>query len=269
VSYVDVGNGPVAVFVHGVFTSCHLWRNLISELADERRCVALDLPAHGHTAAADDQLDLRAQAELIEELCSALALEEVDVVANDTGGAIAQIHAARHPDRLRTLTLTNCDVPDQLPPDAFKPVVDAARAGQLAPVAQQLAGNVDLARKSTFAQCYEHPDRVPEATIREYLGPFADERRALQLERVVASLDAAELRAVEPLLADLGVPTLIAWGTGDVFFDVKWAYWLRDAIGGAREVVEIPDGKLFHPDERAAELAPHVRRHWQAAAASN
>jgi pimeloyl-ACP methyl ester carboxylesterase len=62
----------------------------------------------------------------------------------------------------------------------------------------------------------------------------------------------------------LDVPTLIVWGTADVFFDLKWAYWLKDAIRCAREVVEIPGAKLFWPHERSAELARHLRRHWAA-----
>ena len=58
------------------------------------------------------------------------------------------------------------------------------------------------------------------------------------------------------------MPTLVVWGTGDVFFDVKFAYWFRDTIPGVTEVVELDGAKLFFPDERAAELVPLLRRHW-------
>jgi len=264
-SYADVGEGPPAVFVHGVFTSCHLWRTTISQLRHDRRCIAPDLAGHGRTEiSAGRDLALPAQVEILARLCDVLELERIDLVANDTGGAIAQIFAARYPERLRTLTLTNCDVADQLPPDAFKDAAEAAERGELAPTMVQLAGDELLARSSPLAQCYERPDRIPAQTIQEYLSPFADPERALQLERIVASLKAEDLRAVEPLLAELEVPTLIVWGTDDVFFELKWAYWLRDAIAGARDVVEIPGGKLFFPDERAEDLVPHVREHWAA-----
>ena len=56
----------------------------------------------------------------------------------------------------------------------------------------------------------------------------------------------------------------MVWGTGDVFFEVKWAYWLRDTIPGVSGVVEIDGGRLFFPDERAEELVPYLRRHWSA-----
>jgi pimeloyl-ACP methyl ester carboxylesterase len=47
------------------------------------------------------------------------------------------------------------------------------------------------------------------------------------------------------------VPTLIVWGTDDVF-DVSWAYWLRDAIPGAAEVVEIEGGGCSSPTSAPA-----------------
>ena len=49
-----------------------------------------------------------------------------------------------------------------------------------------------------------------------------------------------------------------------MFFRTRWAYWLRDTIPGAAEVVEISEGRLFFPDERAAELTGALRRHWEA-----
>ena len=63
-------------------------------------------------------------------------------------------------------------------------------------------------------------------------------------------------------LARLQVPTLIVWGTGDRAFRLKWAYWLRDTIPGATDVVEVDGARLFFPDERAAELTAALRRHW-------
>jgi hypothetical protein len=49
-----------------------------------------------------------------------------------------------------------------------------------------------------------------------------------------------------------------------MFFRPTWAYWLRDTIPGATEVVEIEGGRLFFPDERATELTASLRRHWEA-----
>jgi pimeloyl-ACP methyl ester carboxylesterase len=269
IAYVDTGVGPTALFVHGVVMSSYLWRNVIEALRGERRCVALDLPAHGRTRVSPGQdLTAGAQAEILEGFCEALGLESVDLVANDTGGAIAQIFTVRHTDRVRTLTLTNCDCHDQLPPAAFKLTVDAATVGMLAERIMQVHGNPALGRIA-LAQGYERPDDLDDDTIREFFGAFKDIDGARELERAITSLDSSDLLAIEPRLGQLDVPTLVAWGTGDVFFDVRWAHWLEDTIPGVERVVEIPDAKLFYPDERADELVPLVRDHLTAHASAD
>src|SRR5260370_38407852 len=63
------------------------------------------------------------------EVLDALHIDQVDLVGNDSGGGICQIFAALNPDRVRTLTLTNCDTQDTWPPEAFKPFVEMVAAG--------------------------------------------------------------------------------------------------------------------------------------------
>ncbi|WP_336208284.1 alpha/beta fold hydrolase [Nonomuraea sp. LPB2021202275-12-8] len=261
INYVDVGQGDVALFVHGVGTSSYLWRNVIAELRDERRCVAIDLPLHGGSASRDD-LSIPALAEAVEELCAGLGLDRVDLVANDTGGAVAQVFAVTHPERLRSLTLTNCDVHTNTPPESFKPTIELAARGELAPSVAVLLERPDLLAHSAYGDGYERIDD-PAALVEAYVRPILakpDGGRAL--ERLLTSIDAKDLIAIEPLLTVLAVPTLVVWGTADPTFDLSWARWLRDTIPGVREIVEIEGGRLFFPDERAAELVPHLRRFW-------
>src|SRR2546421_7858559 len=79
ISYVDAGDGPVALFIHGVFLNSWLWRHVIEALAGERRCIAIDLPAHGETMVPDDQdFSLPALADLIDRVCDAVGLGPVD-----------------------------------------------------------------------------------------------------------------------------------------------------------------------------------------------
>ena len=264
VSYLDVGTGPVALFVHGLATSAYLWRNVIEPLAGQRRCIAIDLPGHGQSpVTAEQDVSIAALAQLIADFCDALGLDRVDLVANDTGGAVAQVFAARNPQRLATLTLTNCDTSDNLPPEAFKPTVELAEAGVLAPSAVALLDNIDAARDLVFGPGYEHPELLAPETVRAYLEPcFGTLDRALQFQRMVVTLDADDLRAVEPQLREFTVPTLLVWGTGDSFFDVSWAHWLRDTIPGVTRLVTLDGAKLFFPDERPAELARELERHW-------
>jgi pimeloyl-ACP methyl ester carboxylesterase len=66
-------------------------------------------------------------------------------------------------------------------------------------------------------------------------------------------------------LKRLAAPTLVVWGTDDIFFPLQWAYWLRDTIPGCRKVIELEGARLFFPEERPQVLAAALRDHWQAA----
>jgi pimeloyl-ACP methyl ester carboxylesterase len=281
ISYIDIGTGPVALFVHGIATNAYLWRSVIAALTaprggttqrgttqrlgrTQRRCIALDLPLHGQTpVAAGQDLSVAAMAAVLDDFCDALGLANIDLVANDTGGAIAQVFAARNPQRLATLTLTNCDTSENLPPEAFKPVVELAIAGTLAPTSVALLEDLNAARDVAFGTAYEHPERVDTEVVRAYLEPcFGTLERARQFERLLVALDPGDLKAVEPQLRALMVPTLVVWGTDDVNFDVSWAYWLRDTIPGATRVVTVDGARLLFPEERAAELVAALEQHW-------
>src|ERR1700754_4227227 len=132
ISYAEAGSGPVALFVHGVVLNKHLWRHQLAHLSDIRRCIAVDLLAHGDTEITPDQdVSVTANAKMLKEFLDALKIEQVDFVGNDSGGGIAQIFAALYPERVRSLTLTDCDVHDNWPPEAFKPFLDMAAGGGL------------------------------------------------------------------------------------------------------------------------------------------
>jgi pimeloyl-ACP methyl ester carboxylesterase len=263
-SYLDIGAGPPAMFVHGLATSAYLWRNVIPRLADQRRCLAPDLPLHGRTPGSTDQdFSLNGLAAFVEDFHAALELPRVDLVANDTGGAIAQVFAARHPERMATLTLTNCETHDNLPPKGLLPAVLLARLGLLAPLGRLSLRNLSRARKRVYGSGFEDVTRLPEAVVEAYLTPlYGTAANGRQFQRLLRSLHARDLLAVEDRLKRVDVPTLIVWGTGDRFFPTKWAYWLRDTIPGAHTVIELPAARLFFPDERADELAAAITRHW-------
>ena len=205
ISYIDVGSGPVALFVHGIGTNAHLWRNLVDLVAADRRCVALDLPLHGQSPARRDQdFTISGLASVLEQFCEGLALSDVDLVAHDTGGAIAQVFAARNPTHLRTLCLTNCDTHDNVPPEAFQPTVDLAASGALAASAPSLLADLQQARSVVFGTGYEDVQRLELDVVRAYLEPvLGTPERAEQFERLLLSLNASDLLDVE---ADLERP---------------------------------------------------------------
>jgi pimeloyl-ACP methyl ester carboxylesterase len=246
-----------------------LWRHVIATVAEARRCIAVDLPLHGRSPLPDGQsVGLPAFAALLEGVCAELDLAGVDLVANDTGGAIAQIFAAQHPERVRTLALTNCEAHDNVPPKALKPGIAMARAGLMAWTGPRLVRDLGRARRRVFKSGYENVEALPEPIVHSFLDPVLGTRaRARQFQRWLISLKAADLLAAEPGLRRLEAPALIVWGTDDVFFDVAWAHWLAETLPGARDMVELAGARLFFPDERAGEFVPHLLHHWDVTAA--
>jgi pimeloyl-ACP methyl ester carboxylesterase len=268
VAYVERGEGPVALFVHGVFLNSYVWRHVIDRLCDQRRCIAVDLLGHGDTPVGPEQdVSFRGEAELLQAFCEALGLDQVDLVANDSACAIAQIFAVRHPERIRTLTLTNGDIHDNYPPEDFQPTRALAASGAFSAQRQAFHDNPELLRAG-FGAAYEAIDQVAPETLAAYVKPlFATAEATHGLERWLDRIgDNSQTTEIEPLLRQLTVPTLVVWGTGDAFFPVKWAHWLKDTVPGVRTVVELEGAKLFFPEERPDELAAALSAHWRAPA---
>jgi len=266
ISYTERGTGPVALFVHGVLLNGHLWRHQLEDLCDIRRCIAVDLLAHGDTEITPDQdVSVTANARMLKEFLDALNIGQVDLVGNDSGGGIAQIFAALNPERVRSLTLTDCDAHDNWPPEAFKPFLAMAAAGGLGGTIEALLSDKNVYRSAqALGPAYEHPERLSDDSIETYLRPLVrTEQRAIDLGRFLAAFDNRHTVAVEAGLKKLQAPTLIVWGTDDVYFDVKWSHWLPDNIPGTRRRTELKDARIFFPEERPAEFNQELRAHWQ------
>jgi pimeloyl-ACP methyl ester carboxylesterase len=107
---------------------------------------------------------------------------------------------------------------------------------------------------------------VTDETIDRYLRPFVrNEQRTRDLARFLAAFDNAHTVSVERCLKTLTAPTLIVWGTDDVYFDVQWSRWLADTIPGVRRRVELRGARIFFPEERPDEFNTELRAHWSGA----
>ena len=266
IGYAESGKGPVALFVHGVLLNGHLWRHQLSELADIRRCVAVDLLAHGETEISPDQdVSVTANAEMLKQFLDALRIDKVDLVGNDSGGGISQIFAAFYPERVRSLTLTNCDAHDNWPPEAFKPFLNMAANGGLRGTLEAMMADKNIYRSAqALGPAYEDPSAVSDESIETYLKPLVrSEQRTRDFQRFLAAFDNKHTVAIETGLKNLKAPTLIAWGTDDIYFDVKWSHWLANTIPGTRRRVEFQGGRIFFPEERWAEFNRELRAHWK------
>lgn len=266
VSYLETGSGPAALFVHGVLLNGYLWRHQLAALGNLRRCIAVDLLAHGETQVKEGgEVSVTSNAEMLVELLDALSIDRVDLVGNDSGGGIAQIFAANHPERVRTLTLTNCDTHDNWPPEAFKPFLAMAAAGGLPGALDRMISDKDFYRSAdALGPAYERPAQVSDEAIDAYLKPLTRTKtRVRELERFLAAFDCKHTVSIEKRLRNLDKPTLIVWGTDDVYFDVKWADWLARAIPGPSRTVMLDGARLFFPEERWNVFNEELRAHWK------
>jgi pimeloyl-ACP methyl ester carboxylesterase len=269
IAYTEQGTGPVALFVHGVLLNGHLWRHQLAHLFDLRRCIAVDLLAHGDTEIVPDQdVSMTANANMLREVLDALGIDRVDLVGNDSGGGIAQIFAATHPQRVRSLTLTNCDAHDNWPPESFQPFLAMAAEGGLPGTLGAFLADKDVYRSAqALGPAYEHPERLTDEDIETYLRPLVrTEQRTRDFQRFLAAFDPRHTVVVEPGLKTLQAPTLIVWGTDDVYFDLKWSRWLAETIPGTKRRVELEGARIFFPEERWNEFNELLRGHWKEAA---
>jgi pimeloyl-ACP methyl ester carboxylesterase len=266
IAYVEQGDGPVAVFLHGILLNKYLWRHQLAELRSVRRCIALDLLAHGATDITPDQeVSYDAQAAMVEEFLDALNIRQIDLVANDSATGIAQIFAVNHPDRVRTLTLTDGDTHDNLEPAAFKEFLTMATRGELRKALESMLEHKEIFRSDrAMGLAYEQAETVADDTIEAYLRPFVSSPQRLHdlVRFCQKTSDSKRTRHVESRLRMLLVPTLIAWGTDDVFFDVKWADWLATSIPGTRRRVKLTGARLYFPEERYSEFNEELGNHW-------
>jgi pimeloyl-ACP methyl ester carboxylesterase len=266
ISYLEQGKGPVALFVHGVLLDGYLWRHQLADLSDVRRCIAVDLLAHGDTEIAPNQdVSVTANAKMLKEFLDALKIDQVDLVGNDSGSGVAQIFAALFPERIRSLTLTDGDTHDNWPPEAFKPFLAMAAAGRLPGALNAMIADKNVYRSpQALGPAYEHPELISDATIEQYLCPFVrSEQRTRNLEHFLAAFDSKHTLAIEDRLRTLRAPTLIVWGTDDVYFDVKWGRWLSETIPGTRKYVELKGARIFFPEERWQDFDKELRRFWE------
>jgi len=270
IAYVAQGKGRPVLFLHGFPLNGFQWRGAIERLAPHALCLAPDFLGMGHTRCAPDQdLDPDSQVLMLASLLDALGIAGVDLVANDSGGAVAQLFAVRFPTRVRTLLLTNCDTEIQSPPAAMLPVIDLARQGRF--VDEWLApwhADPALARseRGIGGLCYANPAHPTDEALAMYFGPLMESaERKEALNRYAVALGRNALLGIRPAQRQSRVPTRIVWGMDDTIFDAANADYLHGSFGYSHGVRRLPGAKLFWPEERPDIVAAQARILWGSA----
>jgi pimeloyl-ACP methyl ester carboxylesterase len=242
---------------------------VIEQLSRERCCIAPDAMGLGHTEVNSTQsLAPGAQADMLLAFLERLTIDRVDLIANDSGGAIAQLFLSRYPERVRTLLLTNCDVEIQSPPAALLPVIKWAHAGLYPELyLEPWLEDQSVARSRTAAglggMCYTDPAHPTDAAIEQYLRPLvaSAERKAL-VNRYLIALETNPLEGLERVLRASKVPTRIVWGMADTIFSKDNPDYLAQLLPRVTGIRRIPEGKLFFPEEYPGVIAEEARVLW-------
>jgi haloalkane dehalogenase len=266
------GTGPAALFLHGFPLNADQWRDSMVALAPYRRCIAPDFLGLGFTRVAPDaDVAPQTQVRMLVALLDALGMTDADVIANDSGGAVAQLLLAQHPQRVRTLLLTNCDTEIESPPAAMRPVIDLSKQGRFADewLAPWLADPA-LARSASGigGMCYANPAHPTDGALRSYFTPLlSSAQRKRRLHEYAIALQDNSLAGIGPALAVSRAPVRVVWGMDDTIFSAAGADHLARAFGNSRGVRRLENAKLFWPEERPELIAAQARILWESAPA--
>lgn len=255
IDYRDEGEGATLVFVHGLLVDGRLWREVTPALTSSHRCIVPDWPLGSHRSPLNAGADRspRGIAQLIADFLEALELSDVTIVANDTGGAISQILAAEHPQRLRGLVLTNCDCLENFLPPALRPLQWLAHV----PGAYRLLGTMTRSarvRRSPlgFGMLTHRP--LPDELTAAWTAPVRERAIRADLVATLKAIDKRDTLAAAERLHERPLPTLLAWAPDDMMFPLRFAERLAAKIPGA-QLEQVADSRAFVPHDRPERLA--------------
>jgi pimeloyl-ACP methyl ester carboxylesterase len=268
VHYIESGGGRPIVFVHGYLMGGDLWSRLATELAPRGyRCVAPTWPlgAQPEAMAPDADLSPPGLAALIAAFIRELELEDAILVGNDSGGALAQIVAAEHPDAIGALVLTNCDAFENFPPSFFKLLPPLARVPGLVGLVLQPFRAAPV-RRSPLGYGLLSRTGVDELA-REWVRPaLRDAGVRRDLRKVTRGFASRHTLAAAAKLPGFAKPALVAWAPGDRLFPEDHGRRLATLLPDARFQL-IRDSGTFSMVDQPAALAALVAERMPAARA--
>ena len=257
IRYREAGTGRPVVFVHGYLVDGRLWDGVVDSLSDRCRCLAPDWPLGAQHLAMNPDADLSPPgiARLIADFLAKLELEDVTIVGNDSGGAMSQVLATTHPQRISRLALTNCDTHENFPPGIFKAMPPLAKlpGGMLALSAPFRIGAVGRRAFAPFAKT-----KIPAELIASWMQPAtADSGVMHDLKKVTAGMNKRHTLEAATKLRNSDLPIRLLWAPGDRYFPLSYAERLASEAGNAK-IVQIPDAKTFVPLDQPQRVADEL-----------
>lgn len=263
IRYRELGQGEPIVLVHGLLANGELWRDVAPRLASDFRVIVPDWPLGSQELPLSPGADLSPPglARMIADFLSSLELENVTLVGNDTGGALCQLVAVHHPERLGRLVLSPCDAYDNFLPPAFRPLQVLARIpGAVFALVQSM--RVPAARRLPLAYGWLMK-RGDDALTAAWLAPArSDGRIRREIASILKGISSRYTLDAAQHFGQFAKPVLIAWAPEDRFFKLQYGERLAAAFPSARlELIE--DSYTFvsldQPERTASLIAEFAR----------
>lgn len=265
VAYYEEGEGAPLLLIHGCPFSSFIWRKVIGELSTHYRCLAPDLLGLGDTETAPDvEWSLPAQAAMIVGFLDGLDIERAHMVGHDHGGAVAQLLAAEHPERIDRLVISNAEAYDNWPTAAERPFLTLVRLPLLGEAALWMWSRRWAVRLTLIeGKAVHNPKVLTTELLNGYIrANMSDRHRRAKSKRFLAGQsDPANNRVTLDLLDRLrrfDHPTLLVWAADDPHFRPKWGERLLHDIPGAVRLELLPETGHLLMEERPERFAALV-----------
>lgn len=249
IEYLDQGEGPTIVFVHGLLIDNQLWQPLLPRLSAHCRCIAPTWPLGSHRVAMNHDADLSVPGivQLIADFIEALDLTDVTLVGNDSGGALTQMVCARFPGRIGRMVLTTCDAYDVFPPRAFSYLKLLGYVPVLPWLSAQTLHHAPILRRLpfTFGDLTDAP--MPSALVEDCLRPMrVDAGARRDVRKFLRTLSPCYTQEAAATLRKIDKPALLLWSTRCHHFPKRLA---------ERFQRELPHAELHWIDSRGVFLS--------------
>jgi 3-oxoadipate enol-lactonase len=192
-------------------------------------CVAVDLPGSGESDKPPGPYSTEGYADQVAAFLGAIGIEQAHVAGMSLGAAVAMHLAARHPDRVRSVSLHS----GWHASDAFLKIV----LEQWRTLASSLPTVADVVIQGIFPWCFTPDMYVERPEFVDTLVDFVRSRPAQPVDAFVAQIDAVIAHDASAALGEIGAPTLITFGARDLVCSTRFAEPLQSRIEGSELVV--------------------------------
>lgn len=260
IEYEDTGgSGPTVVLTHGLLMDSSLWRDVISDLRADHRCVAPTLPLGGHRKPmhADADLTMRGQIRQLGDFFERLDLSDVVLVASDWGGPIPFVTQEPRADRVARLVLTACEAFDNIPPGLPGRVAAlAARLPTGRPALAPMRFGWVRRLPFTFGRMSKYP--IPNELMDRWLEPALQSAIWRDYRKYAGNVDREAFVEATNALTEFDRPALVVWSPEDRIMPAEHGRRLAALLPHGR-LVEIPDSYTLIAQDQPTALSAAIR----------